>query len=110
MENEQLQANALDVGLYLNDGLRELGTRHESIGDVRGDGLFKAVEMVTNRETREPATLLAPKIVNALRERRILAGSTGIDDNIIKLRPPMVFSIQNADQFLQIFDEVLATS
>ena len=105
-----MQANALDVCLYLNAGLGELATRHESIGDIRGDGLFKAVEMVVDRETREPARALAPKIVDELRQRHILAGSTGLDNNILKLRPPMVFAKENADEFLQRFDEVLAAS
>jgi len=110
IEQEDLQANALEVGLHLNEGIARLATRYESIGDIRGDGLFKSVEMVVDRETREPACELAPRIVDALRERRILAGSTGIDNNILKLRPPMVFSKENADEFLQRFDEVLAAS
>ena len=110
IEQEDLQANALDVGLYLNEGLAELASRHESIGDVRGDGLFKAVELVLDRDTRKPAVSGAPRIVNALRERRILTGTTGADDNILKLRPPMVFSRENADMFLQEFDEVLSES
>ena len=110
LEQEGLQANALEVGLYLNEGLTELASRHDSIGDIRGDGMFKAVEMVVDRDSREPARSLAPKIVNALRGRRILAGTIGVDDNILKLRPPMVFSKENADFFLQNFDEVLAAS
>jgi 4-aminobutyrate aminotransferase-like enzyme len=110
IEQEGLQENALNVGLYLNEGLAELASRYDSIGDVRGDGLFKAVEMVVNRETREPARELAPKIVDELRKRHILVGSIGIDGNILKLRPPMVFSKENADLFLQKFDEVLAAS
>jgi 4-aminobutyrate aminotransferase-like enzyme len=110
IEQENLQANALDVGLYLNEGLAELATRHKTIGDIRGDGMFKAIEMVVDRETREPAVSLASWIVNELRERHILAGSTGIDANILKLRPAMVFSKENADVFLQSFDEVLAAS
>jgi len=110
IEQEGLQANALDVGLYLNKGLAELASRYDSIGDFRGDGLFKSVEMVVDRETREPACKLAPQIVEELRERHILVGSTGIDNNILKLRPPMVFAKENADEFLQRFDEVLAAS
>jgi len=110
IEQEKLQENALDVGLCLNEGLADLASRHDAIGDVRGDGLFKSVEMVVDRDTREPARSLAPKIVNELRERRILVGSTGVDDNILKLRPPMVFSKADADIFLQSFDEVLAAS
>lgn len=110
IEQENLQANALEVGLYLNEGLTELASRYDSIGDVRGDGMFKAIEMVVDRDSREPARSLAPKIVNALRERCVLVGSTGVDDNILKLRPPMVFSKEDANFFLQSFDEVLAAS
>jgi len=110
IEQEELQKNALDVGLYLNAGLAELATRHEAIGDVRGDGLFKAVELVVDRETLKPASELAANIVEGLKNRRVLAGRTGVHDNTLKLRPPMVFSRENADHFLEIFDEVLAAS
>jgi 4-aminobutyrate aminotransferase-like enzyme len=110
IEQEGLQANALDVGLYLNEGLAELASRYELIGDIRGDGMFKAVELVVDRETRAPAVSRAPRIVNGLREQGILVGSTGIDDNILKLRPPMVFSKENADLFLKKFDALLAAS
>ncbi len=108
LEEENLQANALDVGLYLNDGLADIASRNAAIGDIRGDGLFKAIEMVTDRESRKADSALTRRIVNALRERRVLIGSTGVDNNILKLRPPMVFTRENADQFLQIFDEVLS--
>jgi 4-aminobutyrate aminotransferase-like enzyme len=110
IEQEELQKNALDVGLYLNAGLAELATRHEAIGDVRGDGLFKAVELVVDRATLKPASELAVKIIEGLKNRRVLAGRTGVHDNTLKLRPPMVFSRENADHFLEIFDEVLAAS
>lgn len=110
IEDENLQANALHVGLYLNDGLRKLAEKHEAIGDVRGDGLFKAVELVMDREARKPATELCGKVVEGLRRHRILTGRIGKDNNILKLRPPMVFSRDNADYFLGFFDEVLAAS
>jgi 4-aminobutyrate aminotransferase-like enzyme len=110
IENENLQANALDVGLYLNEGISGLANKHEAIGDIRGDGLFKAVEFVTDRDTKTPATELARSVSEGLRQKRVLAGRTGKDDNILKLRPPMVFSRENADQFLEIFDEVLVAS
>jgi len=110
IEQEKLQENALDVGLYLNEGFADLAERHEAIGDVRGDGLFKAVELVTNRETRSPATDLAGTVVESLKERGVLAGRIGTENNILKLRPPMVFSRENADYFLELFDEVLTES
>lgn len=107
IENENLQANALDVGLYLNAGLVGLADKHESLGDIRGDGLFKGVELVSDRAARTPATELAGKVVEGLREKRVLAGRIGMDNNILKLRPPMVFSRDNADFFLDMLDEVL---
>jgi len=108
IENENLQQNALDVGQYLIDGISDLATRHDRIGDIRGTGLFLAVDLVSDRETREPATELASTVVNGLRDRGILTGSIGPADNILKLRPPMVFSRENADYFLGTVDEVLA--
>ena len=106
IEKEQLQQNALTVGQYLTDGLTELASRHSAIGDVRGNGLFKSVELVTDRESREPATELTAQVVNGLRERNILAGSIGKDANMLKLRPPMVFTQENADHFLNVLDDV----
>ena len=108
IENENLQQNALEVGQYLIDGLNDLALRHEGIGDIRGSGLFLAVDLVNDRETREPATEMASKIVNGLRDRGILTGLIGPGDNILKLRPPMVFSRDNSDYFLETVDEVLA--
>ena len=107
IENENLQQNALEVGQHLIDGLKDLATRHESIGDIRGSGLFLAVDLVKDRETREPATEMTSRVVNGLRDRGILTGSIGVGDNILKLRPPMVFSTENADYFLGIVDDVL---
>lgn len=110
IEKEGLQDHALEVGLYLNVGIDELALRHPAIGDLRGDGLFKSIEMVKDRETREPHSDLALRLVNALRERRILLSSSGVDNNILKLRPPMVFAKEHADHFLQVFDEVLVAA
>ncbi len=107
IENENLQENALDVGQHLIDGLSELATRHDCIGDIRGSGLFLGVDLVNDRESRNPATELASRVVNGLREQGILTGSIGPSDNILKLRPPLVFSRENASYFLEIVDEVL---
>jgi 4-aminobutyrate aminotransferase-like enzyme len=108
IENEKLQQNALDVGQHLIDGLTDLAARHESIGDIRGSGLFLGVDLVDDRDTRSPATDLASKVVNGLRRQGILTGSIGPFDNIVKLRPPMSFSAENADYFLEIVDGVLS--
>ena len=66
---------------------------------MRGSGFFKSVELVTDRESRDPATELTAQVINGLRDRQVLAGPIGKDANILKLRPPMVFTQENADRF-----------
>lgn len=108
VEQDALQANALRVGHHLARELRALAQVHPLIGEVRGSGLFLAVELVTDRETRQPATLQARTLVNELRKRGVLTNTIGPDANILKLRPPLVFSRANADYFLQRLDDTLA--
>jgi len=108
IENENLQENALRVGEYLSDNIRSIATSRDVIGDVRGSGLFIAIELVDDRQSRTPATATAGRVVNALRDAGILTGSIGPDENILKLRPPMVFTKENADFFLEQFDGVLS--
>ena len=109
IENEKLQENALDVGQRIVDGLWQLADKHECIGDVRGSGLFLAVELVGDRDKRTPATELAARVVNDLRNRGVLTGSIGPDANILKLRPPLVLSSTNADFMMETLDESLST-
>ena len=107
IEHEDLQQNALDVGQHLVDGLSRLAEKHDCIGDVRGSGLFLALELVSDRKTRTPATELAGSVVEGLRERGILTGSIGPDSNILKLRSPMTLSEDNAEYFLSALKDSL---
>jgi len=107
LEEENLQHHALRVGEHLINGLRALQTRHALIGDVRGSGLFLGIDLVQDRETREAAPLQASYIVNRLRDRGILAGMDGPHHNVIKLRPPLVFSEADANLFLKTLDAIL---
>ena len=109
LERENLQKNALDVGTYLIDGIRSIQKDCSIIGDVRGSGFFIAVELVEDRESRNPATNEAINIVNQLKSRGILVNTIGPDNNILKLRPPMVFNYKNADFFLEEFDQIMRT-
>jgi 4-aminobutyrate aminotransferase-like enzyme len=70
------------------------------IGDVRGPGLFLGVELVDNRETRTPATAKASYAANRMRDLGILMSTDGPDNNVLKIKPPMVFSRQDADLLL----------
>jgi len=107
IEGENLQRNALEVGRHIADGLWSLADGHDCIGDVRGNGLFIAVELVTDRDQKTPATELAGRVVNELRNRGVLIGSIGPDNNILKLRPPLVLRESDADFMLGILDESL---
>lgn len=106
---EGLQQNALEVGRYLMDGLKSLSERHQAIGDVRGSGLFIGVEIVSDRAEKRPGRTLTTRIVNGLRERRVLISASGPHANVLKIRPPLVFSRENADMLLDALDDVLKT-
>ncbi len=107
VEEEKLQERALRVGRHLAEGLRRLQERHPLIGDVRGSGLFLGVELVRDRASLEPASDEAAYVVNRLRDRGVLTGTDSPHHNVLKLRPPLVFSEEDADLFLATFDEVL---
>ncbi len=107
IRHEELQQNALEVGDYLKQGLFELQNRHSLIGDVRGLGLFIGIEFVRNRQTLEPADSEATQIVERMKERCILLSTDGPYHNIIKIKPPMVFSKANADLLISGLDCVL---
>jgi 4-aminobutyrate aminotransferase-like enzyme/Ser/Thr protein kinase RdoA (MazF antagonist) len=107
LEQEQLQGHALRVGTYLIQELKALQKRHDLIGDVRGSGLFLGIDLVLDRGTREPAPLQASYVVNRLRDCGILAGTDGPHQNVIKLRPPLVFSQADADLFAGKLDAIL---
>lgn len=107
IEQEGLQANALETGNYLLEGLNNLTTNNTIIGDIRGSGLFIGIDLVRDRDSREPATSETDRAVNLLRQHGVLIGSTGQYDNILKIRPPMVFSKENADLLLQKLEIVL---
>jgi 4-aminobutyrate aminotransferase-like enzyme len=107
LEEEKLQENALRVGTRLKNRLQELQGHHAVIGDVRGSGLFLGVDLVLDRSTREPAPLQASYVVNRLRECGILTGTDGPQHNVIKLRPPLVFTEKDADLFISTLDAIL---
>src|SRR5713226_888307 len=107
VRDEGLQDRALRVGTYWMTELKKLQECHRLIGDVRGSGLFLGIDLVKDRETREPATEAADSVVNRLRECGILAGTDGPYHNVIKLRPPLIFSEADADLFVATLESIL---
>jgi 4-aminobutyrate aminotransferase-like enzyme len=107
LERERLQQNARTVGEYALAGLERLRQKHDIIGDVRGSGLFFGAELVTDRRSKQPATAETRRLVNAMRDRGVLISRIGVHDNVLKIRPPMPFSKENADLLLATLDDAL---
>ncbi len=108
VDDERLQENARLRGTELLSGLRDLQTRHEVIGDVRGMGLFIGVELVQGQKDKEPAKELASYVLNRMREYRILIGTEGPHDNILKIRPPLTIDAEGVEMILNVLGKVLS--
>ena len=96
------------IGAYIKEGLSRLAENHEAIGDIRGSGLFIGIDIVSDREKRTADGACTEKILDGLRQSGVLVGSDGPHDNVVKLRPSMVFGREHADLLLQCLDETLA--
>ncbi len=107
IEAENVLNQVTTVGQQLRDGLRPFMGRCEPMADVRGEGLFVSIEWVTDRRTRTPDAEGAIQVVEQLKARGFLTSNAGAYRNIIKLRPPLVFSEADAAQFLDAFEDVL---
>ncbi len=107
-EGEKLVSNCAEVGRYLRQRLEKLAERHAIIGDVRGQGLFLGIELVHDRKTKQPASDISSMVPDAMKEKGVIMGMTGRYGNILKVRPPLVFSKQNADQVVETLDQVLS--
>jgi len=110
IDREGLCENAASVGDYVLAAFKDLQSRHDLIGDVRGRGLFFGIDLVSDRETKEPDAGSAKRIVNEMRRRGILMSRIGEHDNVLKLRPPLCFSNENADLLVSTLDDVLSNS
>ncbi|MGH6696971.1 aspartate aminotransferase family protein [Sphingopyxis sp.] len=108
IEKEALRDNARTVGAYIRGGLSRLAERHPILGAVRGRGLFFGVELVRDRETGEPAPEETVRLVNAMRDRGVLLSRIGPGGNVLKMRPPMVFTTEQADLLLSTLDDGLS--
>lgn len=109
IQEENLLENANKVGAHILAGLKDVQSRHEIIGDVRGVGLYFGVEIVSDRAAKTADGAKAAAIVNAMRERRVLISATGAGANNLKIRPPLIFTLADADKLIQEFEAVLAS-
>lgn len=107
LREEGLQERAREVGGHFRDGLAALMDRHATVGDVRGRGLFLGAEIVSDREVPTPSRRVARYLVERARQKGILLSTDGPDDNVIKIKPPLVFSRADADRVVAVLDEAL---
>ena len=108
IEAERLQENALVVGNHLQVRLKALMQKYPLIGHVRGQGLFIGAELVLNQETLEPAPHHASYIAERMKEHGVLISTDGPLHNVLKIKPPLVFNIENADYLAEMLDKILA--
>ncbi len=108
INDKQLVHNALYVGDYARQRLEDLKSRYDCVGDTRGSGLIFGAEMVLDRQTKTPASEFTDRVINAMRHRGIILSKLGRHKNTLKIRPPMSFSIENAQLLFDTLDDVLA--
>jgi alanine-glyoxylate transaminase/(R)-3-amino-2-methylpropionate-pyruvate transaminase len=104
IDEDGLQENSRVVGGHLIHGLQQLQQRHAIVGDVRGLGLMIGVELVRDRATREPAKQETLDVLEACREAGMLIGKGGLDGNVLRIKPPMCITREDADFALDVLD------
>ena len=108
VEEQGLPANCDIVGAYLREQLEGLQEKYALIGEVRGRGLMQALEMVTDRETKQPAARQTAHLMECARQNRLLIGKGGLEGNVIRISPPMNISKSDVDEFTRRLDASLA--
>ncbi|TDQ83019.1 hydroxylysine kinase /5-phosphonooxy-L-lysine phospho-lyase [Dongia mobilis] len=104
LQRDRLLENAKNLGADLLARMTRLKDRHDIIGDVRGRGLMLGIELVKDRRSKQPATAAAARMVDFCRREGILLGTDGPHDNVIKMRPGMIFTRANADFLMQVLE------
>jgi len=104
IENEKLQENSLKLGTRIKDGLEKLKAKYPIIGDVRGKGLMLGVEIVKDRQTKEPAKAECAQVLENAREMGLLIGKGGLWGQTIRFAPPMCINQADADFIIEVFD------
>lgn len=109
LEDEQLIPNAKAMGEYLTARLLDIQDKHPLMGDVRCPGLFTAVELVKDRDTKEPAPAETERVYDLGLERGVMFGTSryaGLG-NVVKIKPPLTVTRDELDRVVDVFDEVL---
>jgi 4-aminobutyrate aminotransferase-like enzyme len=108
LADEDLPGNAFRTGGYLAGALRSLAASSPALADVRGAGLYLGVDVVSP-SSGAPSAALASAIVNGMRAARVLISATGPEGHVLKIRPPLPFGREHADQFVTALSSVLSS-
>jgi 4-aminobutyrate aminotransferase-like enzyme len=107
IEKEDLRARVTDVGRYMMGELQKMYTECESIGNIHGHGMFIGIDWVSDRDKKTPDRAGAALIANQLKNKGFLISNAGEFDNVLKIRPPLVFTREHTDLFLTAFAETI---
>ena len=107
IEEEDLLGNVNSVGDYLKDKVQDFADKYDMVGDVRGLGLFIAIECIQGDGSSEPNKELAIKFVEKMKQKGFLISNAGQFRNVLKIRPPLVFQKEHADSLCEILEETL---
>lgn len=106
-QKEPLVENSARIGAYMKKKLQAMARECPYLGDVRGMGLVMGLEFVRDKKTREPAPELIRPIIDNCANAGLLVGSVGMYGNVIRVAPPLVISMEEADESLSIMAGVL---
>ena len=107
IDKENIQQNCVDVGAYLMEGYQKLKLKHDIIGDVRGKGLMTGVELVKDRQTKEPASAECFQVFERAKELGLLVGKGGFFGSVLRIKPPMCITKQDVDFLIEVLDIAL---
>ena len=108
IDREKLQGNALKIGNKILASLSYLREKHKLIGDVRGKGLMLGIELVKDRQSKEPAKEECAQILETCKEMGLLLGKGGLWGQTIRFSPPMCVNEQDADFLLDVLDSAFS--
>ena len=107
IEEEDLLGNVNSVGEYLKDKVKGFAKKYDMVGDVRGSGLFVAIECIEGQGNKKPNNKLAVEFVEKMKQKGFLISNAGQFRNVLKIRPPLVFEKDHADSLCEVLEETL---